>query len=134
VSPRQPIWYSLLIILGTSLILASVGFWYTREVQSRLECQARYNEVNNARTRALTEATAKERQAGRAEDKARANLITNPAILKPAADRTPAEAEHLRQLTLAWQATLVEEQRQQAAADAERQQYPVPPPPSELCG
>jgi hypothetical protein len=115
------------------LAVAGMGLWYTNRVESHLQCQARYNETNNARTRALTEATEKERAADRAEDKARADLITDPAILKPVGDRTAAEKEKLRRLAVAWQHALTEEQKQQAAADAERREHPVPPPPSEVC-
>ncbi|HEU5108692.1 MAG TPA: hypothetical protein VFT95_09060 [Micromonosporaceae bacterium] len=114
--------------------VAGLGVLYTNRVESHLQCQARYNETNNARTRALTEATEKERAADRAEDKARADLVTHPAVLKPLADRTAVEREQLRALTVVWQRTLTEEQVQQAAADAERREHPVPPPPSEVCG
>jgi hypothetical protein len=115
------------------VVVVSLGVLYTNRVESHLNCQARYNETNNARSRALTEAGDKERVADRAEDKARADLITNSAILKPVADRTAAENERLRQLAVAWQHALTEEQVQQVAADAERRQHPVPPPPSEVC-
>lgn len=116
------------------ILLFILGAGYTYRVEGRLECQARYNDVINARTRALTEATEKERTADRAEDKARAALFTHPAVLKPVTDRTPAELKELRELAIAWQHALTEEQRQQVAADQERAEHPVPPPPSELCG
>lgn len=123
------------LITAVSLIaVVAAGVWYTSRVEAHLNCQARYNETNNQRTRALTDATNKERVADRAEDKARADLFTHPALLKPAATRTPAEVEQLRQLAVAWQHSLTEEQKQQAAADVERQEHPVPPPPSEVCG
>lgn len=32
-TPRQPLWYSLLAILATAVVLAGSGFWYTNHVQ-----------------------------------------------------------------------------------------------------
>lgn len=123
------------LITAVSLIaVVAAAVWYTSRVEAHLHCQARYNETNNARTRELTEAATKERAADRAEDRARAALFTHPALLKPSATRTPAEREQLRQLTIAWQRALTEEQRQQVDADRERAEHPVPPPPSEVCG
>lgn len=116
------------------LAVAGMSLWYTNRVESHLQCQARYNETNNKRSRALTEANDKERVADRAEDKARADLFTHPALLKPAADRTSAEGAEIRRLAVVWQQALTEEQRQQAAADVERREHPVPPPPSSACG
>lgn len=116
------------------IVLFVMGAGYTYRVEGRLECQARYNETNNERSRALTEAADKERQAERAEKIARAALFTHPAILTPASDRTPAAREEMRKLAVAWQLALTEEQKQQTAADAERREHPVPPPPSEVCG
>jgi hypothetical protein len=115
------------------IVLFVMGAGYTYRVEGRLECQARYNEVNNERSRALSEAADKERQAERAEKVARAALFTHPAILTPSADRTPADREEMRRLAVVWQQALTEEQKQQAAADAERKEHPVPPPPSEVC-
>jgi hypothetical protein len=115
------------------ILLFVLGAGYTWRVEGRLECQARYNETNNERSRALAEANEKERQAERAEKVARAALFTHPALLKPAAERTPTDGEEMRRLAVAWQRALTEEQAQQMAADAERREHPVPPPPSELC-
>jgi hypothetical protein len=116
------------------LAVVIAGVTYVTRIESHLECQARYNETNNTRSRALTEATEKERRADRAEDRARAALFTHPAVLKPSEERTTAEREEMRQLAVAWQQALTEEQKQQAAADRERAEHPVPPPPSEVCG
>lgn len=132
-APGPSPWRRVVSVLALVVLLA-MGVLYTNHVEGRLKCQARYNEALNARTRALTEATDLERRADRAEDKARADLFTNPALLKPASRRTAAESELLRELALAWQRALTEEQRQQTAADKERREHPVPPPPSELCG
>lgn len=116
------------------ILMFVLGAGYTYRVERRLECQARYNEINNERSRALTAAAEKERQAERAEKIARADLFTHPAILTPAADRPPAAREEMRKLAIAWQQALTEEQRQQVAADEERREHPVPPPPDEVCG
>jgi hypothetical protein len=122
------------LITAVSLIaVVAAGVWYTSRVEAHLNCQARYNETNNERTRALTGAAAKERAADRAEDKARADLFTHPALLKPTAARTPAEREEIRRLVVVWQQALTEEQKQQTAADVERREHPVPPPPSKVC-
>lgn len=131
--PSQPVWWSIAVLAAMFVIMAAGGYAYIRRVESHLECQARYNETNNTRSRALAEANDKERKADRAEDAARAALFTHPSVLKPSEERTPAEREELRVLVVAWQQALTEEQRQQAAADAERREHPVPPPPSEVC-
>jgi hypothetical protein len=128
------VWWSIAVLFAAFVGLAGGAYVYIGHVESHLECQARYNETNNARSRALTEAGDKERVADRAEDKARADLFTHPAILKSTAERTAAEREEMRQLAVAWQRALTEEQKQQAAADVERAEHPVPPPPSEVCG
>lgn len=116
------------------IVLFLLAAGYTYRVEGRLECQARYNEASNARARILTEAGDRERGASRAEAKARAAVFTHPALLKPAAERTPVESAEIRRLVVVWQHALTEEQAQQAAADAERREHPVPPPPSEVCG
>lgn len=131
-APGPKRWRQLAFVLGVVVVVA-LGVLYTNRVESHLKCQARYNETNNARSRALTDAADKERKADRAEDKARAALFTHPSILKSAEDRTPAEREELRRLAVVWQQALTEEQKQQAAADVERREHPVPPPPSEVC-
>lgn len=131
--PSQPVWWSIAALFAAFVGLAGGAYAYTGRVESHLECQARYNETNNVRSRALTEANDKERAADRAEDSARAALFTHPAILKPTAERTAAEREQMRQLVVLWQNALTEEQKQQAAADQERAEHPVPPPPSEVC-
>lgn len=130
--PGPATWRRLFNVVAW-LVLAILTVLFAVRVEGRLSCQARYNDTMNARTVALTEATEMERQADRAEDRARAELVTDPAILKPAAGRTANEVERLRLLTLSWQRALTEEQHQQALADAERREHPVPPPPSELC-
>lgn len=131
--PAPGRWRRVIAVLAV-LAVAGMSLWYTNRVESHLQCQARYNETNNQRSRALTEANDKERAADRAEDKARADLFTHPALLKPAADRTRVDGEEIRRLAVAWQHALTEEQRQQVAADVERREHPVPPPPSEVCG
>src|SRR5688500_5644696 len=95
-----------LITAVSLLAMVTAGVWYTSRVEAHLNCQAHYNEINNERTRALTDATAKERVADRAEDKARADLFTHPALLKPTASRTAVEREEIRQLVVAWQHAL----------------------------
>lgn len=125
-------------ILGVLLVLASlvavVQSWRTSSAQSDyVKCQARYNEINNERTRALTETAETERAAERRVQNAEANLWLNPAITRPRQAGQPVDPailaafNELRMALTAWRETT-------AAADARRLDHPVPPPPSELCG
>ena len=112
--------------------VALAGLTYTSHVEGRLDCQARYNEVNNARTRALTEVAADERAAERRIQDAEATLWLNPAVgreRKPGEPIDPsvlADFAELRQALQAWRDATVQ-------ADADRAQHPVPPPPSTVC-
>lgn len=121
------------IFVFSVLVVAGVGLWYTSDVEHRLDCQARYNEANNARTRALTESAQDERAAERRVQEAEATLWLNPAIGRPRPAGQPidpsilADFTELRAAYQAWRVAI-------ADADADRALHPVPPPPSATCG
>lgn len=116
------------------LAVVIAGVTYVTRVESRLECQARYNETSNERTRVLTEATDKERDATDRKEKAWAGLVLAEAALVPADKRTPAQRAEVAALALELRAAYAGWLMQRAAADRERAEHPVPPPPSESCG
>ncbi|HEY9411108.1 MAG TPA: hypothetical protein VIP77_16130 [Jiangellaceae bacterium] len=114
-------------------LLAVVQAYRTTQAQrSFVRCQATYNEVNNERTRALAEATERERHADRRVQEANAALWLNPnlATRKPGEPINPSVLAAFREL----QAALQNWQTVTAEADEERRDHPVPPAPSELCG
>jgi hypothetical protein len=131
-------------VLGGFLVLASmlaVGMSYRATAQTQrtereraafAACQAQYNEDNNARTRALTEAAAKERAAGRSRvTEAEAALWLSPKLIRqPGAPIDPAVLAAFREL----QAALTAWRLVEVEVDKERQAHPVPPPPSARCG
>jgi len=130
-------------VLGGFLVLASmlaVGMSYRATAQTQraereraafVACQARYNEDNNERTRALTEAAARERAAERRVTEANAALWLSPKIVRepgqPVDPAVLAAFKELQAAFVAWRVVEVE-------VDKERLAHPVPPPPSALCG
>lgn len=116
-----------LFALGMSAYSGLRSFEYAR-------CQGQYNEINNERTRALTIAAEQERTAQRRADDAERALFTDPAVSKPAAERTAAERQKIEQLFRDYQAALTTLERERGEADKARAENPVPPPPSETCG
>lgn len=120
----------LLVTLGafTMAIVSEVNR------QSSARCQAQYNEINNRRTRALTESTAKERAAERRWRDALNAVFKDPSNLKPADQRTAADRERVRSLFVEYLDAIVDLEADQAAADRSRAANPVPPAPSQICG
>jgi len=114
-----------------SVIVSSFSAW---QLQNLTSCVARYNDANNARSVILTEAASEERTAERRTDDAQAAVFLNPAVSKPAAQRTPAEQAEILRLFRAWQAALSDQKTERAAADDARVDHPIPDPPSEVCG
>jgi type II secretory pathway component HofQ len=126
------------LLLVASLISVGLSYRATaqtqrteRERQRFVACQARYNDVNNERTRALTEAGDKERVALRRVTEANAALWLNPKLIRaPGAPIDPAVLAAFHELQAAltiWRIVEVE-------VDKERKAHPVPPPPRDLCG
>jgi hypothetical protein len=125
--------------LGVALVvlsLVAVGqSWRTSSAQSDyVKCQAHYNEINNARTRILTEVSDRERASSRRVVDAQAAVFRHPAALIPREDRTPQQQREIDVLARAWGAATIQQQQDRVDADAARAENPVPPPPSELCG
>lgn len=116
-------------------LLLTVGL-VTTQIQGvgYVHCQAHYNDVNNQRTRALTETADQERAAQRRTDDAEAALFTSPVLAKPADKRTPQDQQQIADLFKEYQDALTAAKTQRAVADKVRKEHPVPPPPSQTCG
>jgi hypothetical protein len=119
------------IAVIVSVIVSSFSAW---QLQNLTSCVARYNDANNTRSVVLTEATNQERMAERRADDAQAALFLNPAVSKPAAQRTAAERAEILRLFRAYQTALSDQKTERAAADDARVDHPIPDPPSEVCG
>jgi hypothetical protein len=119
------------IAVVVSVLVSSFSAW---QLQNLTSCVARYNDANNTRSVVLTEATNQERMAERRADDAQAALFLNPAVSKPAAQRTPAERAEILRLFRAYQTALSDQKTERAAADDARVDHPIPDPPSEVCG
>jgi hypothetical protein len=91
-----------------------------------VDCQSRYNEINNERTRQLAEATDRERVAEAASDRALYALAQSLA----GGDPGQVIAGHVRVLS----EKLGEQDKARKFGDKERLEHPVPPPPKALCG
>lgn len=126
------------IALAVVLVLGAISTGYLvvlgRQIDAFARCQAEYNTVNNERTRALTEVTAREREADRARSDALDSVFLDPSLLKPADQRTPADARRVRQLFAAYLDAVAALKVERAAADRARAEHPVPPPPAAACG
>lgn len=96
-------------------------------------CQAVYNEVNNERTRILTDVGASERSAERRRDDALDATFLDPALQKPANQRTPEDQRRVQALFGEYLAAAEALKVERAAADKARAENPVPPPPSQAC-
>jgi hypothetical protein len=122
-------------IIRVGIIASIVVSGYSAfQLQEASACQARYDDANNDRSRALMEPLAKERKAERAELKSNATVFLDPALLKPADERTPEEVARIRQEYLAWRTALADVEPAQQKADAARAANPILPPISEFCG
>jgi hypothetical protein len=121
------------IIRVTVVLSLGVGGFAWLETQGLAECVATYNNANNARSVALTQATDQERAAERIADSAQAALFLSPILNEPLAQRTPAERTELVRLFRAYQVALTEQTNERAAADDARRDHPIPDPPNEVC-
>lgn len=118
------------VIVVLSVAVGGVAWYQTRELA---QCVAAYNNTNNARSVALTEAADNERDAERAADAAQAALFTSPLVSKPVAQRTPAEQAEVLRLFRAYQDALTEQSKERATADDTRRDHPIPDPPKQVC-
>lgn len=97
------------------------------------ECVAAYNNANNARSKAISDAQDQERTAERAADDAQTALFLSPTLGKPPSQQSPAEREELLRLFRAYQSALTEQSKERATADDARRDHPIPDPPNEVC-
>ena len=117
-------------IVVVSVFGSGLAVWQTRELT---KCVAAYNNANNARSVALTEATDQERKAERKADDAQSALFLSPILNKPSTEQTPAERAELLRLFRAYQLALTEQNKERATADDARRDHPIPDPPNEVC-
>jgi hypothetical protein len=96
------------------------------QLQELVACQNRYNEINNERTRQLSEVTDIERAAEAVADAAFLNFTTSLATNESREKQT----QKFNALTKA----LDEQQKAREIGNKERDEHPVPPPPTALCG
>lgn len=126
------------IALGLVVAVGAVSTCYLiilgRRIDAFSRCQAAVNEVTVARSRALTEITAQEREAERARGDALDAVFLDPALLKPVESRTPEDTKRIRALFSAYLETAATLKVERAAADKARAANPVPALPSQLCG
>jgi hypothetical protein len=123
-----------LALLLVSLLAVLQSCLTTHSQQEFVECQARYNETLNERTRILTEAADRERVSSRRVDDALAAVFAHPAALTPRNDQTPRQRSELDLLARAWGQAIIQQQQDRIEADKARAEHPVPAPPSSLCG
>jgi hypothetical protein len=97
------------------------------------DCLAQYNNDLNARTRVLTDTSAKERNAERRRDDALDTVFLDPSLQVPAPERTDEDAARVRKLFAEYLDAARDLAAERAAADASRRANPVPPPPSLAC-
>lgn len=124
--------FGVAVFVSMLLLLAFTGFTGYRAA-AFARCQAHYNDVNNERTRILTDVGASERDAQRARDDALDATLLDPSLLRPPDERTPAEQQRVRDLFLAYVRAADALRAERAKADAARAANPVPPPPSQIC-
>lgn len=117
------------VVVVLSVAGSAFAVYQNRELT---RCVATYNNANNARSVALTEATDQERKAERIADDAQSALFLSPILSKPS--RTPAERAELQRLFRAYQAALTKQTTERATADDARRDHPIPDPPSTVCG
>jgi hypothetical protein len=123
--------WSFRLIAAISLVGGAISY---ASYNNLAQCQAEYNEINNRRTRILTEATNQEREAERRTDDAQAALFLSPITTISVSKRTAAEKAELLKLFVQFQESLRIQIDERHEADLARSLNPVPPPPSELCG
>lgn len=127
---KNIITFVILVSTFAAIIIAINGNAKVRnhqlQIQRLIQCQNAYNEANNARTRALSDAAEAETQAASAVDDAFRDLIEAKLDKVSEASLMPIRAR------------LKEALDRQAAARkrtlAERVANPVPPPPNAFCG
>ena len=121
-------------VVRTIVVVSVIGSGFA-VVQNRelTRCVAAYNNANNARSVALTEATDQERKAERKADDAQSALFLSPVLNKPSAEQTPAERAEVLRLFRAYQLALTEQSKERSTADDSRRDHPIPPPPDEIC-
>src|SRR5688572_3386069 len=119
-----------LVVMGT-LLLAFIGYFAVKDLA---ECQDRYNETVNARTRIITDISEREREIDRLTDESFTKVWLDPAVLKPMDERTPEETARIRQNAREWIESIEKQRAARIQAATERSAHPVPPPPSQFCG
>lgn len=118
------------IVVVASMVGSGLAWLQARELA---QCVASYNNANNERSKAISDAQDQERKAERVADAAQAALFLSPLVSRPVAQRTPAEQAELLRLFRAYQDALTEQSKERSAADGARRDHPIPDPPKEVC-
>lgn len=121
------------VVMIASVLAVAISLVTGWESREHARCQARYNEINNERTRIITEVGADERAAERRRDDAQDATFLDPSLLRPADQRTPAEQQRVRDLFAEYLKAAEALKVERAKADKARADNPVPPPPSQTC-
>jgi ABC-type transporter MlaC component len=122
------------IVLAVSLVSLVMAAVTSIQSYRQAACQANYNEINNQRTRILTDVGAKEREAERRRDAALDATFLDPSVAKPVSQRTPEDQHRVQALFAEYLDAARAVATERAAADEARAANPVPPPPSAVCG
>lgn len=122
-----------IVVVVASLIAVGASAVSTIRGRDFAACQAHYNEVNNERTRILADVGASERAAERRRDDALDATFLDPALQRPAGQRTPDEQRRVQALFGEYLAAAAALKVERAEADKARAANPVPPPPSQAC-
>lgn len=121
--------FVVLVMALAAIFVAISGLARTNEQNVQLkrlvECQNSYNEINNERTRQLSEATTRERATQFAADIALFDVVEAA---------NSGNSEKARKAMIVLREKLDQQATARAALDRERQEHPVPPPPKALCG
>lgn len=122
------------LVLVASLLALCMSAYSSWQSYEYARCQGHYNEINNARTKALSDAADQEREAEQRADNAQRSLFTDPALSKSTSERTATEQARLAGLFKEYQDALNAQQQERADADKARRDHPVPPSPRRTCG
>lgn len=122
-----------IVVLVASILTLALSVATSIRTRDFARCQQIYNEVNNERTRIVADVGASERAAERRRDDALDATFLDPAVVKPASQRTPEETRRVQSLFAEYLSAAQSLKVERVSADRARAQNPVPPPPSQTC-
>ena len=122
----------IVLVLIAVLSVAASTVAITQQ-QAQVDCQTRYNEAFAAALTERTNAAGEVREAFRAVTDAMRRVIATVAILQNRPPSQENEAQFIGALDNYLKVT-AEYDRQLAKSEQQREQNPLPPPPTEVCG